>query len=140
MKVIGIVLIVFGVLGLGAGVFGMMQYEKLDAEVTANSERLGEIFPGLPQATSRDVVDMVDMDLALSQLLITAYGPERDAYTEAQTLVQSSMDNMVAMDQMEAAKMIGFPAGGVLLAMGLLFLVLGLRKTSNVPNDVPAIA
>jgi len=119
MRIVGIILLVLGLAGIGAGVYGMMTLEECDSVISTNTSTLREKFPeleGVADLTSISDLVAVDRILKDSGDLATKY---------------LAWNILMAMGDKDDATMIqnvGFGAGGGLFVVGLLLTLLGGKK------------
>jgi hypothetical protein len=126
MKVVGIILLVLGLAGLGGGVYGMQGEQKAKDTIAEKQKLLRDAAPGLEKDLGLDLNDIVDL-VAIDRAIKDDFMLPDDVRNAAWDILGAMGDE----EDMAAVKTGGFAAGGGLSAVGLLLLVLGMRKKAE---------
>jgi hypothetical protein len=123
MKVVGIILSFLGLAGIGGGVYGMTKEQAARDTIDAKQKLLREAAPGLEEDLDLDLDDIADL-VAIDRVTKDDVMLPDDVRNAAWDILDAMGDE----EDMAMVKTGGFAAGGVLTTLGLLLVVLSLRK------------
>jgi hypothetical protein len=123
MKAVGIILLVLGLAGIGGGAYGMTKEQAARDTIDSNQKLLREAMPGIEEELDLDLDDIADL-VAIDRAL-------KDNFMAPDEVRNAAWDILGAMgdeEEMAMVKTVGLAAGSVLTTLGLLLVVLSLRK------------